>query len=356
MTNEAKLRHILVAKALQYLNWSEINGQDDLIIDKYNAIRTPRYKMNHQDSWCAAFVSVVKHEAGFDALIPTECGCEEMIRLFQAMGRYEEDGRITPREGDYIFYNWDDNTQPNDGWADHVGIVVSVTGNNIKVIEGNASDRVKYHDIPIGWGNIRGYGLPDFASISKEVPEDKEYDGPSIVSYLNSIGKDSSYFARELLAIEHGIKGYKGTADQNLLLLKLLKVGVAPVQPVPPPPPIPQPAPSDSIIKNARVGSWQNAMNAGFDLDEENKLKVDNSFGPKSQALATKHQMHRYIKGCPTAIKWLQNRLKELGFYSGRIDGKFEDGTYDAVVALEKARGLTPSGWVGVKVTTELLK
>lgn len=137
---------------------------------------------------------------------------------------------------------------------------------------------------------------------------------------------------------------------------KRIIVSVAPVQQAPQPTPKPQPTPSDSIIKNAIVGSWQNSMNIGFDLDDENKLKVDNSFGPKSQALATKHQMHRYIKGCSTAIKWLQNRLKELGFYTGRIDGKFEDGTYDAVVALEKARGLTPSGWVGVKVTTELLK
>lgn len=241
MTNEAKLRHILVAKAMQYLNWSEINGQDDLIIDKYNEIRTPRYKMNHKDSWCAAFVSVVKHEAGFDALIPTECGCEEMIRLFNAMSRWQEDGNYIPQIGDIPFYNWDDLTQPNDGWADHVGIVVSVEKGLVKVIEGNASDKVKFREFPVGWGCIRGYGIPDFASISKEVSEAKEYDGPSIVSYLNSIGKDSSYSARERMAIEHGIKNYKGTAEQNLLLLKLLKVGVAPVQPMPEQKPTPLP-------------------------------------------------------------------------------------------------------------------
>lgn len=298
MTNEAKLRHIIVSVAMQYLGWSEISGQDDLIIDKYNDIRpSGGYIMNHLDAWCAAFLSVVKHEAGFDSLIPTDCSCQKMIEKFKAMGRYEEDGTITPQEGDVIFYNWDDSTQPNDGWSDHVGIVVSVTGKSIRAIEGNASDKVKYRDMPIGWGYIRGYGLPDYASISKEV---------------------------------------------------------APVQPEPRP--SAQPAPSVSIIKNARVGSWQKSMNIGFDLTDESKLKVDNSFGPKSQDFANAHQLHRYIKGCPTAIKWLQTRLTELGFYHGCVDGKFEDGTYDAVIALEKARGLTPSGWVGVKVTKELLK
>lgn len=301
MTNESKLRHIFVAKAMQYLGFAEINGQDDLIIDRYNEIKPiGGYKMNHQDAWCAAFVSVVKHEAGFDRLIPTDCSCQQMIEKFKAMGRYQEDGRITPQEGDIIFFNWDDATQPNDGWADHVGIVVSVTGNTIRAIEGNASDKVKYRDMSIGWGYIRGYGLPNFASISKDE--------------------------------------------------------IVPVQQAPVPTPAPQTVLSSSIIKNARVGSWQNAMNIGFDLVDENELAVDHSFGPKSQAFANANQLHKNIKGCPTAVIWLQTRLKEMKFYTGRIDGKFEDGTENAVVALEKARGLTPSGWVGVKVTTELLK
>ena len=165
--NESELRNKLISTATQYLGWSETNGQDDLIIDKYNAIRpNGGYKMGHKDSWCAAFVSVAKHEAGLDDIIPTDCSCQNMIEKFKKMGRYQEDGTITPSNGDIIFYNWNDNTQPNDGWADHVGIVVSVEGNNIKVIEGNASDKVKYRDVPIAWGYIRGYGLPDYASIS----------------------------------------------------------------------------------------------------------------------------------------------------------------------------------------------
>ncbi|WP_304956760.1 N-acetylmuramoyl-L-alanine amidase [Virgibacillus sp. AGTR] len=47
----------------------------------------------------------------------------------------------------------------------------------------------------------------------------------SIVDYLNSIGKDASFSARKKYAAEYGIKGYKGTEDQNLELLHKMREG-----------------------------------------------------------------------------------------------------------------------------------
>lgn len=44
----------------------------------------------------------------------------------------------------------------------------------------------------------------------------------SVVDYLKSTGKDSSYSARSALAKEYGITDYKGTGDQNTALLKAL--------------------------------------------------------------------------------------------------------------------------------------
>ena len=332
MTNEAKLRHIIVSIAIQYLGWAEINGQDDLIIDKYNDIRPKGgYKMNHKDSWCAAFLSVVKHEAGFDSLIPTECSCQRMIEKFKAMGRYEEDGKVTPQEGDVIFYNWDDNTQPNDGWADHVGLVVSVTDGIIKVIEGNASDRVKYRDIPIGWGYIRGYGLPDYASISKEVDEPKEepeYTGNSIVEYLKSIDKDSSKAARERLAIEHGIKDYKGSAAQNLTLLKLLRDGVAPVQPAPAPQPMPSTPPTEryQIGKVYEVAVNQLRVRTG--PGTSTAIKVRKDLTPDGQKHAD--QQGRLCSG--TAVQCLEIRKEGSNIWmripSGWIAARFNGTEY----------------------------
>ena len=127
-------------------------------------------------------------------------------------------------------------------------------------------------------------------------------------------------------------------------------------------PPTPQPV-KPEVLHNGNVLNWQKSMNIGFDFKNRSGdvlksggLEEDGYFGNKSQTFANEHQLYKGIKNCMTAVKWLQNRLTELGFYRGLIDGKFEDGTHNAVVALEKARGLTPSGWVGVKVTTELLK
>lgn len=45
----------------------------------------------------------------------------------------------------------------------------------------------------------------------------------SIVEYLNSIGVSSSFSNREKLAKQHGISNYKGTASQNLELLKKIR-------------------------------------------------------------------------------------------------------------------------------------
>lgn len=57
----------------------------------------------------------------------------------------------------------------------------------------------------------------------------------SIVDYLDSTGKASDYNTRAKMATEYGITGYKGTAEQNTLLLNKLKGGSttssAPVSP-----------------------------------------------------------------------------------------------------------------------------
>lgn len=72
---------------------------------------------------------------------------------------------IRPAPGDVIFYDWSDTGNgDNTSAPDHVGIVVSVSGNTMKVIEGNMSNAVGYRNIAINGRYIRGFGLPDYAS------------------------------------------------------------------------------------------------------------------------------------------------------------------------------------------------
>jgi len=63
-----------------------------------------------------------------------------------------------------MLFNWDDATQPNDGYSDHIGYVEAVSGNTITVIEGNKNEAVERRSIPVGWGYIRGYARPKYES------------------------------------------------------------------------------------------------------------------------------------------------------------------------------------------------
>lgn len=173
--NENEIRKKVIDTAYKYLGYNEKDGTDDIIIKKYNAIRPKGgYKMSMSDSWCAAFASVVGQESGFGKIIPVECSCEKLISKFKELKCWVEDGTITPETGDYIFYNWDDKTQPNDGWSDHVGIVVKVSKGIITVIEGNMNDKVGIREIKVGNGYIRGYGKPKYKTLVTKVEESFE--------------------------------------------------------------------------------------------------------------------------------------------------------------------------------------
>lgn len=64
---------------------------------------------------------------------------------------------------------------------------------------------------------------PDNDSIS--YLNNSDYGDGSIVDGLKSIGTDSSFDYRTLLAYENGIHNYRGSYEQNIELLKLLKTG-----------------------------------------------------------------------------------------------------------------------------------
>ena len=162
--------------AEDFLGSNEHDGSHRVIIDIYNSkLPLPRnYKVRYHDAWCATFVSVVYQLAGLQELIGKECGCEEFIKLFKAKGIWNENGSSIPKRGDIILYNWDDNTQPNNGYSDHIGIVVDANNATtiMKVIEGNMNDKVGYRNIPYGAGYIRGYARPRY----EEMAEHHDYE------------------------------------------------------------------------------------------------------------------------------------------------------------------------------------
>ncbi len=149
-------------------NWvgkNEYDGTHKEIVDIYNAY-TPRargYKVTYSDSWCDATVSAAFIKANaVDLLGGTECGVEQHVMIFSAKGIWIEDGTITPQPGDIIVFNWDENSQPNNGFSDHIGIVEYVSDGFIHTIEGNSSNAVSRRQYSIGHGNIRGFARPEY--------------------------------------------------------------------------------------------------------------------------------------------------------------------------------------------------
>ena len=169
---EQQLREKVVAIANSFYGAKESNGRHRAIIDTYNAAPplARGYKMNYTDAWCACFVSVVAIKAGLLSIMPKEVSCEKMIALYKALGRWEENDAFTPQAGDVIFYDWQDSgAGDNTGASDHVGLVVSVANGMIRVIEGNMSNAVGYRNIAVNGKTIRGFGLPDYASMAGSV-------------------------------------------------------------------------------------------------------------------------------------------------------------------------------------------
>ena len=148
-----------------WIGKNESDGSFKEIIDLYNSVKPlPRgYAVQYRDEWCDTTVSAAGIKAGCSELIGRECGCEEHVKIFKAMGIWIEDGSITPMPGDVIVYNWDDSTQPNDGYSDHIGYVESVSGGQIILIEGNRNEAVGRRTIPVGWGYIRGFARPKYS-------------------------------------------------------------------------------------------------------------------------------------------------------------------------------------------------
>ena len=163
---EAALRMQVVQTAESYLGCNESDGSHLPILERYNSHQplAVGYTVQPTDSWCAAFVSAVSIQRGLTDIIPTECGCQRQIGLFQQLDCWEEQDGAIPLPGDLIYYAWDDDPRGDcTGWADHVGIVVGTCWPFVKVIEGNKDDCVDYRIVSIWNNTIRGYGLPDYS-------------------------------------------------------------------------------------------------------------------------------------------------------------------------------------------------
>lgn len=96
----------------------------------------------------------------------------------------------------------------------------------------NCPEQIRRSKAGVGWNEFKDMVQAELDGKKKPKPKPQSkpnavnstsYTGNSIVSYLNSIKQDSSFSARAQLARDKGIRNYRGTAQQNLQLLALLR-------------------------------------------------------------------------------------------------------------------------------------
>lgn len=391
-----------------WIGFSEYNGKHKQIIDIYNA-HTPLargYKVKYTDSWCDATISAAAIKSGNVDIIGTECGCEQHVNIFKQKGIWIEDGTITPKRGDIILYNWDQSYQPNNGYSDHIGAVVSVSGNQIKCIEGNKNNSVSYRYITVGNGNIRGYARPKWSNsgssttttpsggksvteVAKEVLAGKWGNGDDRKKKLEAAGynfaqvqakvnelmggtstkKSVEQIAKEVLAGTWGngddrkkkleAAGYNYTEVQNAVN-KLAGSSTAASKPV-------QPS-GNQLIKDGQVhlnnfcgagltvdgqrGSATmkgiiKALQRACNLDYGSGLTVDGIWGPKTDAALGNH----YVKKGETQylVTFVEAALYCWGFDPKGCEspGTVGSGCDAAIRAFQQAKGLSVDGTAG---------
>ena len=145
------------------------------ILHLFNSVKPQGYTAKKNDPWCSEFVSACAIQAfGKQTAVkyfPLSAACTTMIRRAQNMDIWVENDNYTPKKGDFILYDWNDNATgkgDNKNQPDHVGIVENVKDGVIQVIEGNYGDMVKRRKIHVGGRYIRGFVTPKYSAIKSK--------------------------------------------------------------------------------------------------------------------------------------------------------------------------------------------
>ena len=121
------------------------------------------YGFNSRVEWCACFVSWCFNECGYldTGTAPKFAGCVGGVEWFRSRGQWA-DNSVNPSPGMIVFFDWNDPngaSGPQDGEADHVGIVEKCENGIVYTIEGNSGDACRQNQYPVGYYEILGYGI-----------------------------------------------------------------------------------------------------------------------------------------------------------------------------------------------------
>ena len=120
------------------------------------------YGFGSRVEWCACFVSWCADQCGYidTGVCPKFAGCGNGVQWFKDRGQWL-DGSAEPVPGMIVFFDWDNKggSGPQDGEADHVGIVQKVENGIIYTVEGNSGNLCRVNRYSVGQYEIMGYGV-----------------------------------------------------------------------------------------------------------------------------------------------------------------------------------------------------
>lgn len=143
----------------QYDSRGEIIGGKGYFSEWYIGNYADNPGWNQYTPWCACFLSWAadQKKASIDGDPPSFANVDTGMEGFQKSGKWRNpnDANNMPIPGDYVFFDWDRDSDP-----DHVGAVLCVDENGyLYTIEGNSGGKVAVNCYPKNDPRIVGYGV-----------------------------------------------------------------------------------------------------------------------------------------------------------------------------------------------------
>ncbi|MDO5558137.1 MAG: CHAP domain-containing protein [Oscillospiraceae bacterium] len=240
----------------------------NLAVDQIgNDYKTYCYDMgySYRIEWCACFISWLAKKCNRSD-IPCNMSCTGMINELKQSGNYKYKTG-TPYPGYPLFYDWEKDNDP-----DHVGIVESVNGSYVTVIEGNngkkPNDRVRRRTIKYSDPQVYGWGGPRTSTVSQPSGV------PAEVSGANPDMKWDNHYDKKIEELQR-------------------------------------------ILNRKGCG-----------------IEVDGQAGPETYKAVSNYTIELYDMGPLT--RWVQERLNEMGFNCGEADGYAEPPTMSGIADFQK--------------------
>ena len=323
---ESQLRQKVANVANSYIGTTEGSTKHKEILNIYN-VQKPLpvgYAMKSNDAWCAAFTSAVWLKVGIAAYTGTECGCGRFIDVAKKLNIWTENDAYIPKIGDAVIYDWSDNgIGENTDGADHIGIVTKASSTGFTVTEGNMGDGyVGVRDMNVNGRYIRGFITPNYAAIAKKVA--------GIITPDNNI---STPINTTSSSTKTNI-GVSAVKQIQTWLNTTYRTGLT----------------VDGAYNPKTKAALVKALQTELNQQTGARLIVDGIYGNLTNAAVINIQLGSQ----GNITKTLQGLLICNGYSTNGFDGVFGNGTRNAVIAYQKANGLSQDGIAGKQTFASL--